>query len=123
MTFDFEAARTFLSEKRKKRRETLDNSLRQAQSDARNIIQMIISDYNPERIYQWGSLVHTNHFSEISDIDIAIEGLISVQAFFSILNKADGMTDFPLDIVELEKIEPLHAQSIRQKGKLIYERK
>lgn len=30
------------------------------------------------------------------------------------------MTDFPLDIVELEKIDPIHSTSIKKKGKLVY---
>ena len=31
--------------------------------------------HNPRRIYQWGSLVETGHFTELSDIDIALEGI------------------------------------------------
>ena len=35
---------------------------------------------------------------------------------------AESMTEFPLDIVEIEKISPAHADSIRSKGRLVYER-
>jgi hypothetical protein len=39
-----------------------------------------------------------------------------------LLGEAQDMTRFPLDIVQLEKIAPEHAEDIRQHGKLIYER-
>jgi len=32
------------------------------------------------------------------------------------------LTHFPLDIVQIEKIEPEFAQSIRQNGRVVYER-
>jgi len=32
------------------------------------------------------------------------------------------LTDFPLDLVELERIETVHAESIRRNGRLVYER-
>jgi len=38
------------------------------------------------------------------------------------IGEADEMTDFPLDIVQIEKIDPIFGDSIRKKGKLIYER-
>jgi len=34
---------------------------------------------------------------------------------------ARALTDFPLHLVELEKIEPLHAESIRRKGRVVYD--
>jgi hypothetical protein len=33
------------------------------------------------------------------------------------------MTDFPVDIVQLEEVEPEFAQSIRTDGKRVHERK
>ncbi len=61
------------------------------------------------------------HFTELSDIDIALEGITAPEDFFALLGDAKELTSFPLDIVQLEKIHPLHAQSIRKRGKLIYE--
>ncbi len=81
---------------------------------------MIWETYCPKAIYQWGSLLDRDRFSEISDIDIAISGHISAEVFFEMFGKAMDMTDFSLDIVELEKIHPLHARNIREKGRLVY---
>ncbi len=119
---DIAKVRQFLREKEARRRQRIEKRLRKAQRDFERIIQLIVSRYGPEKIYQWGSLVHTEHFSEISDIDIAVEGLGSAERYFSLAREAEELTDLPLDLVELEKIHPLHAESIRKKGKLIYER-
>jgi len=40
---------------------------------------MIVREYKPLRIYQWGSLLEDRHFSEISDIDIAVEGITDAE--------------------------------------------
>jgi len=42
----------------------------------------------------------------MSDIDIAVAGLATVEDFFALLADAMAMTTFPLDIVELERVEP-----------------
>jgi predicted nucleotidyltransferase len=94
----------------------------QAASDARAIIKMIAERYRPRRIYQWGSLLAPGDFRDYSDIDIAVEGLDSAERFFALYRDAEALTRFPLDLVELEKIEPIHAETIRQKGKIVYER-
>lgn len=119
---DIEAVRNFLDRRVKQHKKLLKKRFDRAQRDFNRIIQRIINGYDPLRIYQWGSLLHPEDFSEISDIDIAIEGIASTEQFFSLLSEADELTDFPLDIVELEKIHPLHAESIREKGRLVYER-
>jgi hypothetical protein len=49
--------------------------------------------------------------------------VVEVEAYFRMVGKAQAMTDFPVDIVQLEKIEPEFAESIRTDGKLVYERK
>ena len=50
-----------------------------------------------------------------------MEGLRSAEEFSELLRDAEALTDFPLDVVRLEKIDPLHAESIRRKGRKIYE--
>jgi len=119
---DIEEVRSFLDRRAKQRQKLLKKRFDRAQGDFDKIIQRVIDKYDPLRIYQWGSLLHPEDFSEISDIDIAVEGITSTEQFFSLLSAADELTDFPLDIVELEKIHPLHTESIRKKGRLVYER-
>ena len=100
----------------------LQERFQRATVDAERIIHMIIDRYAPRSIYQWGSLLEYRRFNELSDIDIAVTGLSQASTVFHLMGDAEDMTDFPLDIVELERIAPLHRESIIRKGKLVYER-
>ena len=120
--FDYQAALCHLEERDARRSQTLAKRLAIAQADAAAIVKMIAEKYRPHRIWQWGSLIQTRHFSEISDIDIGLESLSDPCAIFAVLKNAEPMTDFPLDIVELDRIAPEFADIIRMKGRIIYER-
>jgi aryl carrier-like protein len=52
---------------------------------------MIIQNYHPKQIIQWGSLLESRHFSEASDIDLAVVGLDSL-SFMRLLADAENMT-------------------------------
>lgn len=121
--FNYKAARQFQKNKEQKRIRRNNELYTKANSDCKKIIDMIIEKYNPKRIYQWGSLLHPEQFSEISDIDIAVEGVGSAEKFFALYGEAMKMTDIPLDLIEMEKIEPVYRDSIVKRGKLVYERR
>ena len=93
-----------------------------AAADFESILKMIVASYHPERVYQWGSLLRPEQFRDYSDIDIAVEGTMSPDAYFEMLGKAQGMTEFPVDIVQLDRIEPEFAESIRSEGEVVYGR-
>lgn len=112
----------FLRAKTESRQQKLDVSFQKAQADAARIVQMIIERFNPKKIYQWGSLLNRRHFSENSDIDIGIEGLEIAESFFEIIAEAEKLSEFPVDIVEVDKILPEFAEQIRTRGKVLYER-
>jgi predicted nucleotidyltransferase len=59
--------------------------------------------YRPSRLYQWGSLLDRSHFRECSDIDIAVEGIVTPDEFFAMYGDADRLTSVTLDLVALEK--------------------
>ena len=120
--FDIEKAREFLRNRERVRSEELKKKWQAARADFDSIVQMIVRRYDPERVYQWGSLLNAAHFSEISDIDIAVEGVASAQDFLRLYEEAAEMTDYPLDVVELEKIEPEFRDIILEHGRLVYER-
>ena len=121
MTFDIQKARATLEMRRIKREENLRTLVIKARADAECIIAMLREKYQPRRIYQWGSLLQPSRFREWSDIDIALEGLQDPLDGLRALDEASDLTSFPVDIVELERIHPLHAQTIRENGKLVYE--
>ena len=89
--------------------------------DTKAIIAMIVERYRPTRIYQWGSLLKPDLFRDYSDIDIAVEGLRHPADLLHLLRDAEALTGFPLDIVELDHLEAVQADTIRQKGKCVYE--
>jgi predicted nucleotidyltransferase len=91
-------------------------------NDFNRMTTFVMEKYHPKRIWQWGSLLNRKHFSEISDIDMALEGLKSIDEYAAVLADLSAMTDFPLDLVEMERIGTENANHIRKFGKLIYER-
>lgn len=119
---DMDAARAFLAAKQARRKALLDERFQRATDDCARIVESIVRLYHPLRIWQWGSLLDRTRFSEISDIDLALEGVNGPEAFFAILGLASSMTNFPVDIVELERVGKANADYIRTKGKLIHER-
>jgi len=115
------AAREFLRARSERLARELDARWEAARRDAAAIIAMAAERYRPRRVYQWGSLLDRRRFTALSDIDLAVEGLASAEAFFALARDAEALTRFPLDLVELEKIDPLHAETIRREGKLVHE--
>jgi len=115
-------ARRFFGRKAQARSSVLDLRFEQAWEEARSVMAMLEHEYKPLRIWQWGSLLDRAKFSEISDIDIAVEGIQNTEAFFELYGKAMALTTLPLDLIELERVEPVHAASIRERGRLVYER-
>ncbi len=121
-TFDVVAAKRAFAQRHALRRDRLLALVGQAQEDFCRIIDMLVRDYHPRRIYQWGSLLHPERFQDISDIDIAVEGWEDPMTGLHALDTACQMTGFPVDLVELERIHPAHADTIRKEGRLVYDR-
>lgn len=120
-TVDVRKAREYLHRRSEERRSQLQGRFAEANRDFDRIVEMLVRQKYATRIYQWGSLLDERHFSEISDIDVALEGCPSAERFFKAYGEAMAMTRFPLDMIELEKTEPVHAESIRKKGRLVYD--
>lgn len=120
---DIQAAARAERLRRSKRRAHREALLERARADAARLITAIADGHHPLRIWQWGSLVHTARFSEISDIDIAVEGLEGGErALSSIRDMADSMTTFHVDLVEIEELDPGRADLIRRFGRVAWER-
>jgi len=121
-TFNYDKAAANLKQRFDRRSAHRRELFIKATTDCAAIVNMIIEQYNPRRIYQWGSLLHAEQFDENSDIDIAVEGIESAESWFSLTGKAMDMTGFPLDIVQIEHVNPIDRASIIENGRLVYER-
>ena len=119
---DLDQVRAFLADKEQRRRARVDERFVRATRDARAIVLEIAVQVNPRRIYQWGSLLDRRRFSEISDLDIAVEGLDGPTQFFQVLGIAMNGTTLPVDVIELEKVPADVAERIRKRGALVHER-
>ena len=120
---DLDRVRAFLADKERRRRLAVDERYARATRDARAIVTEIVAQVNPRRIYQWGSVLDRERFTEISDLDIAVERLNGPAEFFRILGIAMNGTALPVGIVELEKVPADVAERIRKRGALVYERR
>lgn len=103
------------------KKKSLRDRFEEASRDFEKIVRMIIDKYGPKKIVQWGSLLHPDQFDAHSDIDIALEGISDAETYFALIGDAMALTRLPLDIVQLEKIEPEFAELILLKGKIVYE--
>jgi predicted nucleotidyltransferase len=121
-TVDPKDAKAFIQEKARLRAETLQKKLLQARADFEAIKNLLVQQCSPKRIYQWGSLIHAEHFSEISDIDVAVEGLTDPIEISKALNAISEMSDFPIDLVRLETLRPEDRQYLTSRARLVYER-
>ncbi len=122
MAVDSAAAARWIAARQARRVEALRRRLRSAQRDAARIIAAIAAEYRPQRIYQWGSLVHTERFTEISDIDIAVEGIgCDEHLLATIRSRADAMTDLHVDLVVMERLDPGRANLIRRFGAVAWQ--
>jgi predicted nucleotidyltransferase len=121
--FDMSLARRNLYRRNEVKQAKLDRLFEEAQRDFRAIVDLIVRDYQPTRIYQWGSLLDREKFTGSADIDVGVEGIDGVERFFGLLDAVDRLSRFPVDIVEMEKIEPEFREVIERKGRLVYERK
>jgi len=116
--FDYSSAKRYLQNKQNNLRKKRFELWQKAQNDATKIIQMILTKYKPSKIIQWGSVLESQHFSEASDIDIAVEGLDSI-VFMRLLAEAEDMTNFSLDLIRWENIHPSFQKILLRKGKII----
>ena len=85
---DLELVRANMQKKRQAEKERNKQFFQAATQDCALIIEMLIREFRPHRIYQWGSLLQENEFSSISDIDIAVEAEWDPKTFSAILGKA-----------------------------------
>ncbi len=119
---DVGQCREFLRRRAERRQAGLDEQFARAWREFRTVTSVAIEKYHPQRLYQWGSLLNRARFWERSDIDLAVEGLTDAARFFALYAEADRLTSFPLDLVQIERVEPEYAELIRKNGRLVYDR-
>jgi len=69
--------RTFIQRKRREEEAQRKENLARAREDFASIVEMIIKEFDPEKIYQWGSFVEGTSFQDTSDMDKYIPARIA----------------------------------------------
>ncbi|MGK5091540.1 nucleotidyltransferase domain-containing protein [Deltaproteobacteria bacterium TL4] len=118
-SFDYGAARRHLRQKQEAMQSIRYDLWQRAKEDSQKIIQMIVARYDPRKIIQWGSILEQKHFSEASDIDLAVEGVDAI-LFMRLLANAEELTKFPLDLLRWEEIDSSFQRIIEKKGRVVY---
>ena len=120
--FDIQAARENwrrrIDERTRQRRELWEK----AKAEADRAIALIIERYNPGRVIQWGSVLRPDRFTEISDIDIAVEGVTDPETWSRLETDVLAVVSFPLHLIPFERVIPIHQQDILSRGRVAYER-
>lgn len=119
--FDIQAARENwrkrVDERNRQRRELWER----AKTEADCAVALIIERYEPRRVIQWGSVLRPERFTEISDIDIAVEGITDPETWSRLETDVLAVVSFPLHLIPFEQVIPVHQQDILARGRVVYE--
>lgn len=98
----------------------------EAFSIACSLGKFLVEKYNVDRVYLFGSLaLHLKglkRFQSTSDIDLAVEGLPK-DKYFHILAEINRLSEFKVDIVDLEDCPKVLKDSILKNGIIINEKR
>lgn len=88
---------------RKKRSDSRSEEHRlRARRVAQEAAKLLREEFGAERVFLFGSLVHSSWFTVWSDIDLAVRG-VPPDRYFSAVAAVTGMSpDFQIDLVDLD---------------------
>lgn len=73
------------------------------------------------RIRVSGSVVRPDRFTEMSDIDLCIEGVASPETWLRLERALLDVVEVPLDLVRWESLIEPHRESITARGEVVYD--
>jgi len=84
-------------------------------------IMIYIIQWNIDKIYLFGSVLHKKRFHYGSDIDIAVEG-ISFYKFSKLWFELELKFPLKIDLINLDDCDEYFKDAIKKRGKLVYEK-
>jgi len=94
----------------------LDKRYAKARRVARMAADLLREGFGATRVILFGSLAHGLWYSEISDIDLACEGLASETYLLAVARLQDISDEFKFDLVPLESCRPDLREAILKEG-------
>lgn len=73
------------------------------------------------RVITWGSILRPDRFTELSDIDICIEGVSDPEEWSRLERALLDVVTFPLDLVRWEELIAPHREAVLARGEVVYE--
>lgn len=111
--------REFYKEQEKKKKEKLLQRYHKAWSIARKAAKILYQEYQAQKVVVFGSLRGTEHFSEWSDIDIAVWG-IKPELYFKAVARIISLSPiFKIDIVDPDDCQESLKEIIEKEGIVI----
>ena len=90
--------------------------------EAERLSSYLVKDFGAEAVYLFGSLAWSDTHSPETDIDLAVLGLPPEQ-YFEAIGFLERESNFPVDLVELEKLSNHFRERILNEGRKLEERK
>lgn len=106
----------FYKEQEKKKKEKLQQRYYQAWSIARKAANILHQEYKAQKVVIFGSLRNNEHFSEWSDIDIAVWG-IKPELYYKAVARIISLSPiFKIDVVDPEDCQESLKEIIEKEG-------
>ena len=94
---------------------------RRAQEELRQALAYILANHTPRRVRVWGSVLRADRFTEQSDIDICVEGIVDPVEWSRLERGLLDIVTLPLDLVQWESLIAPHREAISERGTVVYE--
>lgn len=120
---DVAASRAYLRERQRQRHQKREASRQHAVQMARAAVRSVLPAFPQVRkAYLFGSMLRPGALRRDSDIDLAIEGHLSPENYFTLWRELElAIPGHVVEVVELDRDLPF-AEQVRQTGEIIYER-
>lgn len=95
--------------------EAWEQRRQEAWQAAGEVATILRARFSADEVIAFGSLVHCGRFSERSDIDLAVSGVLP-SAFFKAWDTAAASCPFEVDLVDLADCSPALRRLIEEEG-------
>ncbi|PLV56769.1 nucleotidyltransferase family protein [Thermotoga sp. SG1] len=106
-------------ERKKKEEEKMKLLAQRALEEAKKVTSVLREKYGVKRVVLFGSLAKylrgAEEFTERSDIDLAVEGLPK-EAYFRVLSEINRLSEFEIDLIDLEGCPAFLRNLIEREG-------
>lgn len=106
----------FYKEQEKKKKEKLKQRYYQAWSIVRKAAKILYQEYKAQKVVVFGSLKNIEHFSEWSDIDIAVWGIKPELYYKAVAGIISLSPTFKIDVVDPDDCQESLKEAIEEEG-------